>query len=80
MALPLLTDHPLKGHSATKPELRCGKLRCGIDDRLMVDQPAEGDNADKPQDTEEDGDPVQVSLDDRGGAEGRGHPAAEQVR
>src|ERR1700691_4242231 len=48
--------------------------------RLVIYQPAEGDNAHEPQDTEEEGDPVQVPLDDRGGAEGGGHPAAEQVR
>src|ERR1700689_5767094 len=48
--------------------------------RLVINQPAEGDNADEPQDTEEEGDPVQVPLDDGGGAEGGGHPPAEQVR
>src|SRR5271168_3148429 len=48
--------------------------------RLVINQPAEGDNADKPQDTEEEGDPVQVPLDDGGGADGGGHPPAEQVR
>src|ERR1700676_4967552 len=48
--------------------------------RLMVDQPAEGNNADEPQDPEKDRDPVQVSLDDGRGTEGGGHPAAEQVR
>src|SRR5579884_845597 len=47
--------------------------------RLVINQPAEGDNAHEPQGTEENRDAVQVPLDDRGRAEGGTDPAAEQV-
>ena len=48
--------------------------------QLVVDQPAQRADVDEPQDSEEDREPVQVPLDDRGGAKGGGHPAAEHVR
>src|SRR5689334_19531233 len=46
----------------------------------VVDKPAEGDNADKPEHTEENGDAVQVPLDHRRRTQSRGDTAAEQVR
>src|ERR1700689_3101446 len=40
--------------------------------RSVIDQPAERDDAHKPEDAKEDGDTVQVPLYDRRGAERRG--------
>src|SRR5215472_14352277 len=51
----------------------------GQDYRLVINQPAEGDNAHEPQDPEENRNAVQVPLDDGGRAQGGGNPAAEQV-
>src|SRR5689334_15476284 len=45
----------------------------------VVDKPAEGDNADEPEHTEENGDAVQVPLDHRRRTQSRGDAAAEQV-
>ena len=45
----------------------------------VVDEPAEGYDAHEPEHTEEDGDTVQVPLDHRRRAQGRGDAAAEQV-
>src|SRR5260370_24626868 len=80
MALPLLTDHPLKAIVPLSQNFGAGYYGAGYTYRLVINQPAEGDNTHEPQDPEENGDPVQVPLDDGGGAEGRGHSAAEQVR
>jgi hypothetical protein len=49
------------------------------DNRLVINQPVEGDNAHEPQDSEENRNAVQVPLDDGRRAESRAHPAAEQV-
>jgi hypothetical protein len=66
MALPLLTDHPFKAIVPLGRNFGAGYYGAGYTYRLVINQPAEGDNTHEPQDPEENGDPVEVSFDDRG--------------
>src|SRR6266702_2149514 len=81
MALPLLTDHPLKAIELYKAgtSMRDNFGAGRQDYRLVINQPAQGDNAHEPQDPEENRNAVQVPLDDGRRAEGGAHSASEQV-
>src|SRR5689334_7309286 len=64
-------------HGALRTE--CAVCRCRPTSALHLHQNAEHDNAREPEQTDHDGDPVEVALGDRGAADGGLHAATEHV-